>query len=71
MCIQAFPDYQNRERQIAQITDHVLQDLVRRCLRSDHTERPDMAEIISILEDFDKTEHLIVGDNYPATEQLY
>ena len=52
MCIQTFPDYQNRERQIAQITDHVLQDLVRRCLRSDHTERPDMAEIISILEDW-------------------
>ena len=55
MCIQTFPDYENRERQIAQMTDHVLQDLVHRCLRSDPTERPDMTEIISTLEEFSKT----------------
>ena len=55
MCIQTFPDYENRERQIAQMTEQVLQDLVRRCLRSDPTERPDMTEIISTLEEFNKT----------------
>ena len=55
MCIQSFPDYENRERQIAQMTDQVLQDLVRRCLRSDPTERPDMTYIISTLEEFSKT----------------
>ena len=55
MCIQTFPDYQNRERQIAQITEQVLQDLVRRCVRYDPIERPDMTEIISTLEEFNKT----------------
>ena len=55
MCIQSFPDYENRERQITQMTDQVLQDLVRRCLRSDPTERPDMTDIISTLEEFSKT----------------
>ncbi|XP_066020701.1 probable serine/threonine-protein kinase DDB_G0281745 [Pocillopora verrucosa] len=55
MCIQTFPDYQNRELQIAQMTNQVLQDLVRRCVRYDPTERPDMTEIISTLEEFNKT----------------
>ena len=55
MCIQTFPDYQNRELQIAQMTDQVLQDLVRRCVQYDPTERPDMTEIVSTLEEFNKT----------------
>ena len=55
MCIQTFPDYQNRELQIAQMTNQVLQDLVRRCVWYDPTERPDMTEIISTLEEFNKT----------------
>ena len=55
MCIQIFPDYENRELQITQMTDQVLQDLVRRCVRYDPTERPDMTDIISTLEEFSKT----------------
>ncbi|PFX21667.1 putative serine/threonine-protein kinase [Stylophora pistillata] len=55
MCIQTFPDYQNREHQIALVTDRVLQDLVRQCLRSDPSEGPDITEIVSRLEQFNET----------------
>ena len=55
MCIQELPDPDRREEQVARISNHVFQSLVRRCLERDPNLRPNMEEIIDELEQFNST----------------
>ena len=51
MCsFKQFPDPQKRLAQVNMVRDHGLRELVRRCLKTNPRERPDMTEIISELE---------------------
>ena len=50
MCIQELPDPQQREEQVALVTNHVFRGLIRRCVQTDPGERLNMEEIIQDLE---------------------
>lgn len=45
-----FPDTSHRDEQIAMVTNPFFRDLIRRCLQHDPEKRPDMTQIISLLE---------------------
>ena len=44
------PIPQQKEEQITLVTDHVLRDLIRRCVQQDPEARPTMEEILNELE---------------------
>lgn len=50
MCIGERPEPDRRDEQIAMVKDRELQALIRRCLQSNPEERPDMKNIIDVLE---------------------
>ena len=50
MCTREFPIPQQKPQQIALVTDHVLRDLIRRCMQQDPEARPTMEEILNELE---------------------
>ena len=50
MCIRELPDPERREQQVALVTNHVFQGLVRRCITKDPKGRPNMEEIIDDLD---------------------
>ena len=54
MCIRELPVPHQTRDQISLITDRVLGDLVMSCLRLDPGERPNMVEVISELEQWNK-----------------
>lgn len=51
MCtFKQFPDPQKRLAQVNRVKNHALRELVRRCLKTNPRERPDMTEVIVELE---------------------
>ncbi|XP_031565831.1 probable serine/threonine-protein kinase DDB_G0271682 [Actinia tenebrosa] len=50
MNIREFPDTTYRNEQVAMVTNHFFRDLIRRCLQHDPEKRPDMTQIINLLE---------------------
>lgn len=44
------PDPEEREEQVAMVTNHALRALIRRCLHQDPQDRPSMEDIIGELE---------------------
>ena len=50
MCTRDFPIPEQKEEQIVLVTDHVLRDLIRRCVQQDPEARPTMEEILNELE---------------------
>ena len=49
MCIRELPDPELRQTQVTQVTNHVLQDLIKRCIQEKPEVRPTMEEIIDVL----------------------
>ena len=52
MCIRELPDPQNREEQVAMVTNYLFRSLMRRCLQTEPKERPHMEEVIENLESY-------------------
>ena len=50
MCTREFPVPDQKQQQIALVTDHVLRDLIRRCVQRNPEARPTMEEILNELE---------------------
>ena len=50
MCTRESPIPQQKEEQITLVTDHVLRDLIRRCVQQNPESRPTMEEILNELE---------------------
>ena len=50
MCIRKLPDPEEREQQVSEVSDKLLQGLVRRCIMREPEERPTMEEIIDCLD---------------------
>ena len=55
MCIRELPDPRRRDEQVVLMTNHVLRDLVRRCLQRNPEMRPNLQEIIDELNEFSTT----------------
>ena len=50
MCVRELPEPQNREGQVAMVTNHGFRGLIRRCIQTEPDRRPCMEEIIENLE---------------------
>ena len=49
MCIRELPDPERRKKQVTQVTNQVLKDLINRCIEKKPEVRPTMEEIIDVL----------------------
>ena len=58
MCIRDMPDPTRRKEQVILVRNGFFRNLVRQCLQADPAMRPDMAQIIQELEQFDVTDRL-------------
>ncbi|XP_068755634.1 uncharacterized protein [Montipora capricornis] len=56
MYIREMPDPERREEQVLLVRNRFFRNLVRQCLQADPATRPDMAQIIQQLEQFDGTD---------------
>ena len=50
MCIREYPEHYRRGKQVDEMSNRALQELVRQCLQTNPDDRPDMTEIIGKLE---------------------
>ena len=50
MCIRENPEPDRRDKQVDEMSNRALQELVRQCLQTNPHDRPDMTEIIGKLE---------------------
>lgn len=51
MCLGTMPEPERREERVAQVTNQVLRDLIKRCIEKDPEARPTMEEIIDHVQD--------------------
>ncbi|XP_068684536.1 probable serine/threonine-protein kinase drkD isoform X2 [Montipora foliosa] len=58
MCIRDMPDPARRKEQVILVRNGFFRNLVRQCLQADPAMRPDMAQIIQELKQFDGTDRL-------------
>ena len=65
MCIRELPDPNQREKQVALVTNHVFRSLIRQCLQSDSEKRPNVEH--TIVEYFKP--NLSVESYAPATKK--
>lgn len=53
ICIRQLPDPENRDVQVALVTNGMLRALIRKCLQQDPKARPSMEDIIGVFEQLD------------------
>ena len=66
MYIREMPDPERREEQVLLVRNRFFRNLVRQCLQADPATRPDMAQIIQQLEQFDGTDDRL--EQYPRSK---
>lgn len=55
MCIRQLPIPEERDKQVAQVTNNAFRDLILSCLKTDPEQRPSMEQVIEKLEQFNGT----------------